>query len=169
MKIFILFFTLTVLIGQTWANETCSRVAVINYQEVLVDASSSNKGEGLRFYLEKDPIAVELLNEYQEKNKPTMVGATTSTVGSLMVASGILNVNSGDHENVFNNNNMIIGGVIVMGLSYLSSITVQYKNEEILKRSIEQYNKRNTPKIYFSPYKDNSNNTGLGIGIQQEF
>ncbi|HLW56607.1 MAG TPA: hypothetical protein VKY27_04425, partial [Bacteriovoracaceae bacterium] len=54
-----------------FAAETCSRVAIINYQEVLVDVSSSNRGEGLRFYLEKDEVAKGLLDEYQENNRPT--------------------------------------------------------------------------------------------------
>ena len=50
------------LISSAWGAETCSRVASINYQEVLIDVSSNNRGEGLRYYLAKDQIAKELLD-----------------------------------------------------------------------------------------------------------
>ena len=43
--------------GYAITDEPCSRSARINYQDVLVDTSSTRKGEGIKFYLEKDPIA----------------------------------------------------------------------------------------------------------------
>lgn len=62
----ILSFLLFFMISNAVAEKTCSRVATINYQQVLVDAGSNKKGEGLRFYLEKDPISKKLLDKYQE-------------------------------------------------------------------------------------------------------
>ncbi len=153
-------------IGHLNAVETCSRVAVINYQEVLVDAGSSKKGEGLRFYLEKDPIANELLNEYQVKNRPSVWSAGTSTVGSLMVLAGL--TQTGDNEGISNRNTLLYGGGILIAITYLMSKTVQYNNEGILKQAVDQYNKRNSPKIFFSPYGGNDS-AGFGIGLNQEF
>ena len=148
------------------AIETCSRVAVINYQEILVDAGSSKKGEGLRYYLEKDPISKELLNKYQEENRPTTWSATASTIGSVFILSGLLQTNK--TEGFANRDSLLYSGAILISISYLTSKTLQYNNEEYLKQAVDQYNKRNSPKIYFNPYTD-GNNTGLGIGVSKEF
>jgi len=153
-----------------YAVDTCSRIAYINFQEVLVDTSSTNRGEGLRYYLEKDEISKELLNEYQEKNRPSFGSAAFSTTGSFLLMMGMLGVNSGKDEAVFNRTNFIFGGVIMIALSYLSTFTIRYRNEVYLERAIEQYNKRNLPKIFFSPYNDDGViNAGVGIGYQKEF
>ncbi|MDP7321345.1 MAG: hypothetical protein QF441_12085 [Bacteriovoracaceae bacterium] len=151
----------------SYANKTCSRFAVINYQKVLVDAGTNKKGEGLRFYLEKDSTSKELLDKYQEKNKPTIFSASASTAGSLLIMAGLLQTNNS--EGVQNNNTLIYGGAILVALSYLTSKTMMYSNEKILNEAINQYNKRNSPKIYFSPFQDSKAKTGLGLGIQQEF
>lgn len=153
------------MINVCFAAEVCSRRAIINYQEILVDGGSNKKGEGLRFYLEKDKFSKELLDEYQQKNKPTILTAATSTFGSLMIFSGLLQTN--ESEGVQNRNTLLFSGGILVALSYLVTKTTQYKNEEILKRAVDQYNKRNLPRIYFYPY--NSDSPGIGVGIQQEF
>lgn len=162
------YLILPILLGllDALAVETCSRVATINYQEVLVDAGSNKKGEGLRYYLEKDPIANKLLDEYQEKNRPSLWSAGASTLGSLMVLSGLMQTN--DTSAVANRNNLLYGGSILIAITYLTSKTVQYNNEGILKQAVDQYNKRNRPKIFFTPYSDN-NSTGFGVGVHQEF
>ena len=159
---------LTILLGLPAALgvETCSRIAVINYQEVLVDAGSNKKGEGLRFYLEKDPIAKELLDEYQEKNRPSVWSAGTSTLGSLMVLGGLMQTNKASSGP--SRNNLLYGGGLLIAISYLTSKTLQYNNETILKQAVDQYNKRNIPKIFFSPYATNDS-SGFGVGISQEF
>lgn len=167
MKYFLLPILLGItLIHKSSAVETCSRVAVINYQEVLVDAGSNKKGEGLRFYLEKDPVSNKLLNEYQEKNRPSIWSAGTSTVGSLMVLAGLMQTN--ETSGISNRNTFLYGGGILIAISYLTSKTLQYNNESILKQAVDQYNKRNRPKIFFSPYGDESS-TGFGVGMSQEF
>lgn len=146
--------------------ETCSRVATINYQEVLVDVSSSNRGEGLRYYLSKDPVAKELLDEYQANNRPTWKSAAMSTVGTAMILAGFLSGNSGNSSSLVNRNFLLFGGVSLIGVSYLISKTNQYSNEYLLTKSIEEYNKRNSPRIFFSPTSDGR---GVGFGLGQEF
>lgn len=151
---------------QIWAAETCSRVATINYQEVLVDVSSSNRGEGLRYYLEKDQVAKELLNEYQENNRPTWKSAAMSTLGTAMILGGLLRTNDGGNEGLTSRNFLLFGGATLIGVSYLAAKTNSYNNEYLLLKSIEEYNRRNTPRIFFAPTDDGN---GLGIGVGQEF
>ena len=149
------------------ANETCSRVAIINYQEVLVDAGSGKRGEGLRFYLEKDPVSKELLDTYQKKNKPTVLNASTSTLGSVMILSGILQTS--EQGAVSTQNTLIYGGALLVAVSYLAAKTAKYNNEKFLKQAVDQYNKRNSPRIYFSPYRDDNGQSGVGFGVRRNF
>lgn len=151
---------------QIWAAETCSRVAIINYQEVLVDVSTSNRGEGLRYYLEKDQIAKELLDEYRDNNRPTWKSAAMSTLGTAMILGSLLRTNEGENETLTSRNFLLFGGATLIGVSYLISKTNQVNNEYLLEKSVEEYNKRNTPKIFFSPTDDGK---GLGFGVGQEF
>lgn len=156
------------LLGEVFAAETCSRVATINYQEVLVDVSSNNRGEGLRYYLEKDPIAKDLLNEYQENNRPSWKTAALSSAGTGMLLVGLLRTGSGESESLTNRNNLLVGGISMIAISYLISRTNQYRNEYLLQRSVDEYNKRNTPKIYLTPL-DAPKGMGLGVGVGKEF
>ncbi len=165
LKLALLFLSVF-LATQLWAVETCSRVATINFQEVLVDVSTSNRGEGLRYYLEKDQISKELLDEYQENNRPTWKGAAMSTLGTAMILGGFLRTNSGENETFTSRNSLIVGGITLIGVSYLISKTKQYNNEYLLSKSVDEYNKRNTPKIFLAPTEDLK---GVGIGVGQEF
>lgn len=165
IKLTIVFFSVFHTIV-AWSVETCSRIATINYQEVLVDVSSANRGEGLRYYLEKDPIAKELLDEYQENNHPTWKSAAMSTLGTGMMLGGLLRTNEGENETLTSRNFLLLGGATLIGVSYLISKTNQYNNEYLLLKSIDEYNKRNTPRIFFAPTSDG---TGMGIGVGGEF
>lgn len=165
LKLIVLILSV-MLSASSWAVETCSRVATINYQEVLVDVSSSNQGEGLRYYLEKDEIAKELLDEYQENNNPTWKSAAMSTVGTAMILGGFLRTTEGENETFTGRNALLFGGVSLIAVSYLISKTKQYNNEYLLLKSVDEYNKRNTPKIYFAPSEDLK---GVGIGVGKEF
>lgn len=146
-----------------WGADTCSRVATVNYQEVLVDTSSSNLGEGLRYYLQKDQVAKELLDEYQTNNKSTWKSAALSTGGIGMIVGGLVLTDGGNARNA-----LLFGGLGAIVLSYLISKTNQHNNEYLLQKSVEEYNKRNTPRIYFSP-TGTKENAGFGMGVAQEF
>jgi hypothetical protein len=150
------------------AENVCSRVATVNFQQILVDVSSKNRGEGLRYYLEKDEVAKSLLNEYQDNNRPTWRSAALSTMGSAMILGGMLRTNSGDSEGITSQKSLLFGGISLIAMSYLISKTNQYNNEYLLLKSVEEYNKRNTPKIYFSP-TDPRQGLGLGLSFGQEF
>lgn len=166
-----LIFTGLILFGtQIFADETCSRVAYINYQPVLVDTSSNNKGEGLRYYLEKDDKAKELLDQYQAANKPTLIGAGVSTLGTTMLLAGALTKSNNSEQSQFLSKNFLIyGGASLIIMSYMTYKTLEYTNEKILNQSIEHYNKRNSPQIFFSPVADGEDGMGIGFGYSQEF
>jgi hypothetical protein len=149
--------------------ETCSRVATINYQEVLVDVSSSNRGEGLRYYLAKDAVAKELLDEYQHNNRPTLGNAAMSTFGTAMIIGGLLRGPEGRDDTLTSRNFLLIGGATLIAVSYLIAKTNQYNNEYLLSKSVEEYNKRNTPRIFFTPTVSPRDGVGAGFGIGQEF
>ncbi len=151
------------------AADSCSRTAVVNYQNVLVDASSSNRGEGLRYYLQKDPVAKKLLDEYQANNRPRWQGAALSTFGSAMILAGLLRTNGGDDDALTGQTTLLLGGATMVGVSYLISRTNQYNNEWLLQRSIEEYNKRNSPRIFFSADPSSSSQRNFGMGWSQEF
>lgn len=167
LKLTVLIF-LFLIQTAAWSQETCSRVATINYQEVLVDVSSKNRGEGLRYYLEKDEVAKDLLDEYQENNRPTWKSAALSTLGTAMLLGSFLRTSDGKEEGITSRNILLFGGATMIAVSYLISKTNQFNNEYLLQKSVEEYNKRNTPKIFFAP-TDPSNGLGLGIGVGQEF
>ena len=167
MKIFSLFIFFVFSLN-SFADSACSRTATINYQEVLVDAGTGKLGEGLRFYLEKDPKSLELLNEYQKRSKPSLWNASASTIGSLMILGGVFQ-SSSNQNGLGNKNTLIGGGALLITLSYLISKTIKHSNEKFLNRSIDRYNKRNSPRIYFSPFNDNNGKSGIGFGVNKGF
>ncbi len=139
-----LFFSLTLLAEDL----SCNRIAYVNYQKILVDSSSTIKGDGLKYLLDKDPIAKSYLETYQQNTLPSWKTAFINTFGVALAAVGIFtNGDSGiTHRNV-----LVGAGLSVIGINYFISRNKYKKNEENLMMSIREYNKRNTPKIYFSP------------------
>ena len=138
--------TFFVILNPLQAFETCSRTAIINHQEVLVDTNSNQKGEGLRFYLEKDPKAEEYLNKYQNKNKIRWQNAVMGTAGTGMLLSGLLiNSNSNTKQTLY------VSGASLILVNFLVARTLEMANEQNLLKAIEEYNKRNLPRIYFNP------------------
>ena len=131
--------------AQLKAVETCSRVAIINFQEILVDTNSTEKGEGLRYYLDKDPQAKMYLEKYQEGTQIKWQNALLGTAGSTMLIGGLLTSDS-DKKQTF-----LISGATLIALNFLVARTLEMVNEDNLNKAIEEYNKRNLPKIYFSP------------------
>lgn len=140
----LLIITFLLLSSGTWANdETCSRVAVINQQEILIDPSSSLKGEGLRYHLEKDQKALSLLNDYQSSQEDIWRPAIMGTVGSGLILSAFLTNPSSNTKR-----SLIASGTVILILNYLLTKTIQTSNEELLYKSIDEYNKRQEPKIF---------------------
>ena len=144
-KILLIFCTFCTSTSIAQSNpEICSRVALINYQEVLVDLSSSQKGEGLRYYLEKDNVSKKLLDKYQKEGqvnwKTTLLGST----GTLTVLSSLfLNTSKNTKKT------LRFSGVFLLIINFLLANSYEENNEVFLREAVEEYNKRNLPKIEF--------------------
>lgn len=145
----ILMLSSLLLVRASLAADTCSRVAIINYQEVLVDTSSTQKGEGLRFHLEKDELAKQFLNEYQKGTEMRWQNALLGTLGTGLIITGLFTNSSSNNRKAF----FISGGAFI-AINFFVARTLEAANEKNLVRAIEEYNKRNLPRIYFSPDQD---------------
>lgn len=148
------------------AVETCSRIAIINYQEVLVDSNASEKGEGLRYHLEKDPKALQYLDSYQKNSAIRWPNALLGTAGTGLLLFGFFTSDSQDRQ-IY----LISGGAAIL-VNFLIARTLEVTNEANLNRAIEEYNKRNLPKIYFNPENNlqgSTNFPGLKIGLAKDW
>ncbi len=156
------------------AAEICSRIAVINYQEVLVDTNSAQKGDGLRFFLSKDKNATKFLNTYQEGTKIKWHSTVLGSLGTILFLSGLFKSSGSSNKTTF----MGVGAGLV-GLNFVISKTLEKNNEINLIRAIEEYNKRHIPRIYFNiPYNDNlrgpsslrsNRSSGFMLNLTKEF
>jgi len=147
MKLFYFYLIINIFIlngflSQLKAQEYCGRTATVNFQKVLIDTNSNEKGEGLRFLLEKDPQAKELLAKYQEGTKIKWYNAITGTIGTgLVIAGSLTNGQNG------NNKKLIIGGLSLILINFMTSMTSSRQNEQLLEKAVDQYNQRNLPQI----------------------
>lgn len=134
------------LASSAMATQVCSRVALVNYQEILVDTSSTQKGEGLRFYLEKDQVAKDYLDRYQDGTRIRWQNAALGTLGTGMLIGGLFADDGSSTKK-----GLLIGGAAMIVVNFFVARTLEFNNEQNLNKSIEEYNKRNLPKIFFYP------------------
>lgn len=149
------------------ATQVCSRVAVVNYQEILVDTSSTQKGEGLRYYLEKDQIAKAHLDEYQDGTRIRWQNAALGTVGTGMIVGGLFASDESGAKKT-----LLIGGAAMIIVNFFVARTLEFNNEQNLTKAIEEYNKRNLPKIFFYPDgipNDATTSPGLSMGLFKDW
>lgn len=168
----ILFALLFICIASSnaYSTESCSRTATINFQEVLIDSNSTQKGEGLRFHLSKDPVSKKYLDDYQNGLKVRWSNIALGTTGSGLIIYGLMQTSN----NKDRKKQLIIGGATLLAINFLVAKTMNYKNEQNLIRSIEEYNKRNLPRIYINSVNSNTQGiksifSNLIVGITKEF
>lgn len=162
--LFGLIFSFALSSIQVSAVETCSRIAIINYQEILVDSNASEKGEGLRYHLEKDPVAKEYLDIYQKNSAIRWPNALLGTAGTGLLIFGFFT------KDTQNRQIYLVSGAATILVNFLVAKTLEVANEVNLNRAVEEYNKRNLPKIYFNPENNNQGSTnfpGIKIGLAQ--
>ncbi|MBT7608559.1 MAG: hypothetical protein HN576_02305 [Bacteriovoracaceae bacterium] len=153
--LFRLSLILFVILGPVYGAETCSRVAIINFQEILVDTNSTQMGEGLRYHLEKDSTAIKYLDAYQEGNKINLQNAILGTAGSGLILAGLMGGTSSETKQT-----LFISGVSMIIVNFLVANTLEMTNEVNLLKAVEEYNKRNLPRIYFKSYENDSRAPG---------
>lgn len=168
LMIRLLTFMTFFLAWTSWAQETCSRTALINFQEVIIDTDSTKKGEGLRFFLEKDEVALEYLEAYQDRARIKWSSAAIGTTGTGLLIAGLFTTSNSGNKNL-----MYVGGFTLLALNFLIAKTMETSNEQNLIKAIEEYNKRNLPRIeLLSPSQADSNQLhswGLSIGKTWDF
>lgn len=125
----------------------------MNFQEVLVDTSSTQKGEGLRFHLEKDKKALSYLEKYQEGSQIKWHNAILGTAGTTLILTGLISNASPN-----NKQSLLVGGASLILINFLVARTLEIANESNLLKAVEEYNKRNLPRIYFGPGSANARN-----------
>lgn len=161
IRYFVLFLFLYLPLVE--AAEICSRTAEISGQTILIDSSSTQKGEGLRPYIEKDEVAKSFLDDYQSNLKIRWQNAILGTVGTGVTIAGLLTSDNSD-----NRETLLIGGVTLIAINYLVARTLEESNEKNLLAAVEEYNRRNFPKIYL--FKSSSDDKkGQGLIINQNW
>lgn len=168
MRYFLFGLIFGIILGpqKVLAVETCSRIALINYQEVLVDSNASEKGEGLRYHLEKDPIAKSFLDSYQANSASRWPNAVIGTAGTGLLLFGFFTANSQDRQ-IY----LISGGAAIL-VNFLIARTLEVANEVNLTRAVDEYNKRNLPKIFFTPENNHQGSIdfpGLKMGLAKDW
>ena len=167
MKFVVIIIVSFSVIFTTFAAETCSRVATVNYQEILVDPNTSQKGEGLRYYIEKDQIAKEFLDEYQKNTQITWKNALLGSLGSGLMISSLF-IKDEQDKRIY-----LVSGATMVLLNFLVARTLEITNEQNLNKAVEEYNKRNLPKIFMNPQsstnKDDSNTFNLAFGLSKSW
>ncbi len=166
MKLLVTIIASFSLIYTSFASESCSRIATINYQDVLVDPNTSQKGEGLRYFIEKDQIAKEYLNEYQKNTQITWKNALLGSMGSAVMISSLF-ADDNQNKKIY-----LISGATMILLNFLVARTLEITNEQNLNKAIEEYNKRNLPKIFFNPQASNNYSSpsfNLAMGITKNW
>lgn len=162
------FFILFILVhfSSFSAKNNCSRTVIINGKKIAIDTSSTQKGQALRYYLSKDPIASEYFEQYTEANKPhwKRIGASTLGVGLIL---GSLVSSNNTKNNLFKRDTLLYSGLGIVALSFLYAKTKDNENEVWLNKAIDEYNKRSSPKIYWLPqYQPEKASWGLMIGTE---
>jgi hypothetical protein len=126
--------------------EVCGRVGTINSQEILIDLNSSQKGEGLRPHLEKDPIASSYFRRYQKNNEFQWHDAALGTTGAVLTISGLFfNIDPKYKKG------LLLAGSSLIIANFILGYSLKNANQKNLERAILEYNKRNNPKIFVSP------------------
>ncbi len=130
-----------------------------------MDTNSTQKGEGLRFHLEKDKKAKEYLDEYQKGTQIKWQNSLLGSVGTGLVLTSFLTNSSSN-----NKKSLLIGGATLIAINFLVAKTLESANEKNLINAIEEYNKRNLPKIYFSPKaREGREPSGFEVGLNKSW
>ncbi len=127
---------------------TCLRKASIAGKELFIEQSPKEKAEGLRVYLEKDPQALNLLDLYQQKNKPQTYSIILGTAGTSLILSSMLFANE-SKESAFNRDRLFFTGVSLFLSNFIITKLAKKRNERRLIQAIDLYNRQQTPKITF--------------------
>lgn len=124
------------------STQTCSRKAIYQNKEILIDGHTGAKGSGLVKILEKNPKALSHLNSYQNANDVQTFNLISGSVSTLSLLTGLLY--TGDKNN--KSNFLVFGGVVAL-INFLTTKTIHFYNERELTLAIEEFNKSSEHQI----------------------
>ena len=128
--------------GEVSAIKSCERVATVNHQEIPLETMSGSKGEGLRPYLEKDDEAMRHLELYQERHRIHPFNTLLGVVGPGLLATGLVLDSRSEQKKTF-----LTWGAVLVVTNFLVTKTIQGTGDSYLEKAVEEYNKRNSPRI----------------------
>ena len=132
-----------------------------------MDTSSLKKGDGLRPYISKDAEAKNHLDNYQKTLLGRNQNAVIGTLGLGVMLSSIIVA----EKHPLEEKSLLTMGASLLIINFLVAQAIRLKNEDLLTKSIHEYNKRNYPKIYFMPdlnLLSPSNQKGREFGLMAE-
>ena len=142
MRLILGLFVLLVFLESGLAAKSCERAAIINHQEIPLEIISRRKGDGLRPYLEKDKEALRYLDLYQERNRIHPFNTLLGIVGPGFLLTGLVLESKAEQKKTF-----LTWGAVLVVTNFLVTKTIQGTSEFYLEKAVEEYNKRNSPKI----------------------
>lgn len=148
-----LFLTLCIFTSNSsHAIEACSRIAMYNYQEILIDSTTSKKGEGLRPLLQKEPEALRKLEIYQKNADLKWPNAVVGSIGVGLIATSLALKESSAKSTY------LVSGLTTMLLNFFISKTLEITNEKNLDEAISIFNK-NQPNPILIKHQDGLSQT----------
>jgi len=142
LKISIFFIFMINFVYAKDSAPTCSRKAIFNNKEILIDGYTGARGSGLNKIMRSNPKALKHLSIYQNANDIQTFNLLSGTISTTSLITGLLY--TGDRDN---KNNFILFGGIVALINFLTTKTIQFYNERELTLAIEEYNKTSVHQI----------------------
>ena len=146
------------------SRRACERVGIVNHQEIPLETMSGSKGEGLRSYLEKDKEALHYFNLYQERNQIQPFNTVLGIVGPGLLLTGVI-LESGVKEK----ETFLTWGAVLVVTNFLVTRTIQGVGETYLEKAVEEYNKRNFPKIDLNFHTPDSSQKNIALMIKKDW
>lgn len=115
--------------------QDCQRKAVIGNKKYVIDILSTKKGEGLRYTMQRDPFALELLEKYQHDSKKIKYAAYTGTPALILTGWRMAQADEVGKDLLF-----WTGITGILG-SYLWGQMLSNSNEDTLENAVSTYNR----------------------------
>ena len=121
---------------------TCSRKAIHDNREILIDGYTGIKGSGLNDLMKNHQKAMQHLQRYQNSGEIRTFNLLSGTISTASILTGLLY--TGDKTN--KSNFLFFGGIVAL-VNFLTTKTVEFYNERELALAIDEYNKTSEAKI----------------------
>jgi len=128
--------------GRPGINEyfTCDRYFVYEGKRIVCDSYMRKDAEKLRPILDEVPEAVAELDEYQKNRRTLRNCAYVGSIGFLAFVAGQLLKDKLFEKDGLTHQALSLGGLGLVGTSFLYGFAVTQKNEEHIGNAVQKYN-----------------------------